>query len=211
MSGLVQTVAPAGEPITLAEAKAWLRVDSTDEDVLIASLIQAARAYVETFTSRALITQQFELSLDGFPGSDRFASGRLSEARGGAVVGREIVLPRPPLISVQSVKYYDTDGTLQTFSSAGYHVDTKAQPGRVVLDEDYDWPDIDPRPNAVIVAYTAGYGTPSQVPQGLRTAIRFMLAHWYTNRLPVNIGNIVNQIPASAEALLWQHRIPGAY
>lgn len=211
MSGLVQTVAPAGEPITLAEAKAWLRVDGTDEDVLILALIEAARAYVETFTGRALITQQWELSLDGFPASDRYSDGRLRESRSTGIPGREIVLPRAPLASVQSVKYYDEDGALQTFASAGYFVDTRAEPGRVVLDEDYDWPDVESRPNAVIVAYTAGYGTPSQIPQTLRTAIRFMVTHWFTNRTPVNIGNIVNTIPATAEALLWQKRLPGAY
>ena len=42
MSGNAQTVAPGGEPITLAEAKTWLRVDGTDEDVLITALIEAA-------------------------------------------------------------------------------------------------------------------------------------------------------------------------
>lgn len=192
MSGLVQTVAPAGEPITLAEAKAWLRVDGTEEDVLILALIEAARAYVETFTGRALITQQWELALDGFP-------------------DREIVLPRAPLASVQSVKYYDGAGTLQTFASAGYFVDTRAEPGRVVLHADYDWPAVQSRPSSVAVAYTVGYGTPSQVPQGLRTALRFTVAHWFTNRTPVNIGNIVNTIPASAESLLWQKRLPAAY
>lgn len=211
MSGLVQTVAPAGEPITLAEAKAWLRVDGTDEDVLIASLIEAARAYVETFTGRALITQQWELSLDAFPCGTRFANGRLIEHKTISLTGREIVLPRAPLASVESVQYYDEDGTLQTFAAACYFSDTRAEPGRLVLDEDYDWPETQCRPNAVIVAYTAGYGTPQQVPQRLRTAIRFMITHWFTNRSPVNIGNIVNQIPSSAEALLWQLRLPAAY
>lgn len=211
MSGLIQTVAPAGEPITLAEAKTWLRVDGTDDDVLIATLIEAARAYVETFTGRALITQQWELTLDAFPNGDRYVDGRLRESKISSIPGREIILPRAPLASVQSVKYYDTAGTLQTFSSASYFTDTRAEPGRVVLNEDYDWPETQVRPNAIIVAYTVGYGTPSQVPQVLRTALRFMVTHWFRNRSPVNIGNIVTQIPAAAEALLWQKRLPGAY
>lgn len=197
--------------MSLADAKAWLRVDDTDEDILISHLIDAARSYVETFTRRALITRQLELSFDAFPGSGRVACGRISEARGGASLPRSLILPRPPLISVQSVKYYDTAGTLQTFSSAGYHVDTRAEPGRVVLHEDYDWPDTQSRPNAVIVAYTAGYGDAARdVPQGIRTAIRFLVTHWHANRTPVSAG-AMNVIPSSAEALLWQFRIPEAF
>lgn len=211
MGGIVQTVAPAGEPVTLAEAKAWLRVDSNDEDVLIMALIEAARGHVETFTNRSLITQQLELSFDAFPNSSRWVDGGFRQTKGGFSCGREIALPRAPLQSVQSVKYYDEDGALQTFASAGYHVDTRSQPGRIILHEDYDWPDVDTRPNAVVIAYTAGYGTPSAVPQGLRTALRFMVSHWFENRVHVNIGNIVNDIPDTANTLLWQHRIPEAY
>jgi uncharacterized phiE125 gp8 family phage protein len=211
VSGLVQTSPPAGEPVTLAEAKAWLRVDGSEENTLITGLIEAARHYVETFTHRALITQQFSLKLDGFPGGGRVHCWRIVKSRGDIIADRVIVLPRPPLASVQSITYIDEDGDEQTFSASAYHVDTASQPGRVVLDSDYDWPDIDDRPNAVSVNYTAGYGTSSSVPQGLRTAIRFMVTHWFTNRTPVNIGNIVNTIPESAEALLWQYRIPSAY
>ena len=218
MSGLVQTAEPAGEPVTLAQAKEWLRVDNSNEDSLITSLIEAARQRVEEFTRRALITQTFEYSLDQFPTGGRVISGMfrsdgrvISQIRGGFDCSREIQIPKPPLVSVESLKYYDTDGVLQTLSTAAYRVDTAAQPGRIVLDDDYDWPDVDVRPNAVVIAYTAGYGKPSEVPQALRIAINFMLAHWYSNRLPVTIGSMVSQIPETAEALLWQFRIPEAY
>lgn len=205
MSGLLQTVAPSSEPITLAEAKAWLRVSGNDEDALIAALIDAARSYVETFTGRALMTQQWELALDSFPVGCGY-SGYVPALR-----SRHIVLPRAPLVTVESVKYYDADGALQTFAPAGYYVDDRSQPGRIVLNADYDWPETQLRPNAVIVAYTVGYGAATAVPQGLRTALRFMVAHWFENRVHINIGNIVNSIPDSAEALLWQFRLPVAY
>jgi hypothetical protein len=212
VSTLVQVTAPSAEPITLAEAKAWLHVDGTEEDALILGLIQAARSYVETFTRRALITQTFELSFDAFPGGGRVHCGRVSETRGGTYLGREIKLPRPPLLSVQSVKYYDTDGALQTFSTSAYHVDTRSQPGRVVLHQDYDWPDTDVRPNAVIVAYTAGYGaTAAHVPASLKTAIRMIVADHFKFRETKISGTIITKVPDSAEALLWPHRIPEAY
>jgi uncharacterized phiE125 gp8 family phage protein len=82
VAGTVQTAAPAAEPITLAEAKAWLRVDGTDEDTLITALIAAARTHVENFTRRALITQQFEVSFDAFQGASRWVGREYIETRG---------------------------------------------------------------------------------------------------------------------------------
>lgn len=61
--------APAGEPITLLEAKQHLRVDVDDDDALIGSLITAARQAAETRTGRQLMTARWKLVLDGFPGS----------------------------------------------------------------------------------------------------------------------------------------------
>ena len=221
MNGLVQTVAPDSEPITLAEAKAWLRVDAANEDTLILSLITAAREHAETFTRRAFITQQFELSLDTFPGCTRAINGALRadprylDRRHASDISpnREITLRRPPLVSVESVKYYDSTGALQTLDPASYFVDTRAQPGRIVLNSDYDWPETQSRPNAVIIAYTAGYGADSaSVPGRIRTAMRYMVTHWFINRTPVETGlrAAAIDVPHTAEMLLWQVRIPDA-
>ena len=60
--GLRRTTAPSLEPITLAETKLFLRVDHSDEDALIASLITAARESAESYTRRSFITQTWELS-----------------------------------------------------------------------------------------------------------------------------------------------------
>ena len=114
--------APAAEPISTAIAKAHLRVDFSTDDTLIDSLVVAAREYVEQVTGRALITQTWEL-LD-----DRFK-------------GRAIHLPNAPLQSVTSVKYIDTGGTEQTFSSGSYTVYTySSNPGEVGLNFDEEWP-----------------------------------------------------------------------
>ena len=55
---------PGEEPVTLAEAKAWCRIDAADEDALVVALIAAARLHVESVTGRALIEQQWRLTLD---------------------------------------------------------------------------------------------------------------------------------------------------
>ena len=81
--------APAVEPLTLAEAKAYLRVETPDDDDLIAALIAGARIHVEAETRRALITQSWRLSRDAWP-----PDGRLS------------VLPAP-LQTLTAVRVYD--------------------------------------------------------------------------------------------------------
>ena len=55
---------PAVEPLSLAEAKSWIKVDASDEDALIQSLIVSARLAVEAATNRLLITQQWRLVID---------------------------------------------------------------------------------------------------------------------------------------------------
>ncbi|HWA42163.1 MAG TPA: head-tail connector protein [Hypericibacter adhaerens] len=54
---------PGEEPVTLAEAKAFCRIDTTDEDALISALIAAARLQVESLTGRALVTQSWRLAI----------------------------------------------------------------------------------------------------------------------------------------------------
>jgi len=92
---LVQTIAPASEPITLTEAKAHLRVetDFTEDDTIIGTFISAARESCEARTGRQLVTATYALRLGGFP------------------CGDSIELPKPPLVSVTSITYVDTDGT----------------------------------------------------------------------------------------------------
>jgi len=59
---------PGEEPVTLADAKTWCRIDTDDDDALVTALIAAARLEVESFTSRALVTQSWRLSLECPPG-----------------------------------------------------------------------------------------------------------------------------------------------
>lgn len=66
-------VPPATEPWTVADAKSFLRVETDDDDVLIAGLIASVRGQVEALTRRDLITQTCRLVLDGWPRDGRIA------------------------------------------------------------------------------------------------------------------------------------------
>lgn len=183
--GLTLTTAPAVEPVSTAEAKTHMRVTASDEDTYIGTLIEAARIDSELVQHRQFITATYTLTLDRFPAGDY------------------IDLPRPPLQSVTSVKYYDSSGTQQTFSSSNYTVDTSAAPGRIYVDWDTGWPsDVDDRRNAVEIIYKAGYGdAATSVPNTTIQAIKIKVAHWFENREPVAVGVSVAPIPMSAKHL----------
>ena len=61
MSSLTLITPPANEPVTLEEAKAWLKIETADEDTLLLRLIATARQMVEHYTSRAVLEQTWRL------------------------------------------------------------------------------------------------------------------------------------------------------
>ena len=189
--GLVIVTEPASEPITTAEAKTHMRVDSSTEDAYIDTLIAAARTHVEKQTSRALITQTWDLWWDVLP------------------VMSAVTLPKPPLQSVSYVKYYDEADAESVFGSINYFVDTTGNSsGRLGLNVGSTWPTAATRLfNAYQIRFVAGYGNASSVPAPLRHAIKLLVQHWFENREPVNIGNITSDIPIMIDHLIWPYRI----
>jgi uncharacterized phiE125 gp8 family phage protein len=133
---------PAVEPITLAEAKLHCRVDGTDENTLISGLIQAAREHIENILlKRALVTQTLEYVISAFPCGD-------------------ILLPRPPLQSVTSIKYTNSAGAETTIAPADYIVNSDCSPGLVTPAYGKYWPSATLRSSGGIrIRYVAGYGT----------------------------------------------------
>lgn len=183
--------APTAEPVTLDEAKNHLRVDITDDDILIESLILVARNVCEGISNHKFITQTWDIFLDAFPGSDEF------------------ILPKSlsPLASVTHIKYTDEDSNQSTFSSASYAVDIYSDLGRIKLMSDADWPsDTLYEINAVEIRVVVGYGDDADVPQEYKQAILLLLGHWYENREQVTVGEVAREIPMGVEALLWLDR-----
>ena len=161
------TSAPSETPISLAEAKEHLRVLHTAEDSYITGLISAATEYLEGregIIGRALITQSWEYRIDAFPDCV------------------SIELPMPPLQSVASVTYVDGDGAVQTLSTDVYAVETATLVGLISLKYDQVWPETRSEPHAVRIAFTAGYGAASAVPEPLKSAMKLLIGHWYVNR-----------------------------
>ena len=199
---LVVVTSPATEPVTLAEAKLWLRVDDDADDDLIAELITAARGIIEELTSRALVSTTYRAEWDQLPAAGMYQ---------GAATIRELVLPRGPLVSVAWIKYSadDASGTETTFDAANYTVGNidRNRLGRLWVDADSDWPTLGDFPGALRCQFVAGYGAAALVPAELKVAVKLLLTHLYQNRAPVNVGNIVNEIPFSLAHLIAQHKL----
>jgi uncharacterized phiE125 gp8 family phage protein len=169
---------PAAEPVTLDQAKAWLRVESGgDEDALIAALIPAARARAEWHTGRAFVTQGWTLWLDR--------------------AALCITIPLPPLQAVESVTIYKCDDSAVVLAAGGYTADISGS--RVVLKA----PPFGLRPvNAAAIAFTAGYGDGADVPADIVQAILQIVSALYEHR-----GGDAAPTPDSALALLAPYRI----
>lgn len=174
---------PAVEPVALADAKAHLKVDTIDDDALIASLIAAARTRAEWHTRRAFVTQSWVLWRDTWPLAP-------------------IEVPLPPLQSLTSITLYDRNDTATVLDHGSYRVDASAVPARVAFKETVLPPMNLRNLNALAVAFTAGYGAlATDVPEPVRRAILMIVADLYANR-----GDGA-PTPEAALALLAPYRV----
>jgi uncharacterized phiE125 gp8 family phage protein len=190
---------PAAEPVTLAEAKTFMRVTYTDDDALITSFLIAAREMYEIHTERALMPQTWALRRDQFPATD------FNLEMGMADPSSAIFIPgKAPLVAVTSITYVpEIGGGPLTLDPAAYIVDPYVEPGRIALAFGYIWPIILPRVNAVTITFTAGYASAAVVPERHKLAIKMIAQHWYENREPISTsGAIAKEIPNSLQWLI---------
>lgn len=179
-NGLRRTSEPVLEPVLLADAKKYLRIDHSDEDAQLEAMIIAAREQCEEITKRAFLQQTWTLT-----------AAEIS------LYGES--LPRPPIISVDSVEYRDTDGAWQPFTS--YHVDLLEEPARLTLTESA--PSTANLPDAWRIIYKAGFGSaPDDVPKSIHNAILLKLKALYEKE------EDSNHLHTAAETILQRHVMP---
>jgi uncharacterized phiE125 gp8 family phage protein len=188
MSSILLTP-PALEPVTLADAKAWLRVEHDDDDDVIAALIAGARSHVEAQTRRALITQEWRLVRDAWPSDGRIAA-----------------LPAP-LIEITGARVRDGEGGLQSIDLQAFTTDVAAAPA-IIAFAPWSLPVPEQKAGGIEIDVTCGYGDePDDAPAPLRQAIRLLLAHWYENRGLIALGDTVAVLPATVAALIAPYRV----
>ena len=206
---VTRTVEPTYSPVTLSEAKIHCRVDETDEDALISSLIVAATNYAQEIIQRQIMPASYVLALDGFP------RGVRNDNCSSAIDGRDILLPYAGALAVASIAYLDTDGASQTVASADYVLSAASKPSRIALAYAQVWPDSYAQIDAVTVTYTAGFIASTEnetvqqdgVPEPIKLAIKLLVSHWFENREAQIIGTVSNSIGFAVDALLSPYKI----
>ena len=157
--------APAIEPVSLAEAKVWLREDNGDEDQLIQTLLVSARLTLEAWTRRFFITQGWRLVRDQWPAQN----------------AQPIDIAFAPFRAITAIRVYDRNDVASLLAPSTYRVSGGDQGGRLL----FNCPP--PTSGRVIdgveIDFTVGYGsTPTQIPEPLRRAILMLVAHWREHR-----------------------------
>ena len=202
-------VEPTDDLLTVAQIKAYLRYDDTDQDDLITSLRDAAVAYAQRYTGRRFMSVTLDFSFDDFP-----ASGLRINALGELVTvshggySRSIELPGPPTQSITSVTYTDASGDSQTLSTDVYQLLT-SDDGRSFLTEKYNqqWPDCRDIERCVTVRLVVGYEDADSVPDEIKLAVKMLVAEWFDkDRSGVDVAQH-HELPFSVRCLLDGHRV----
>jgi uncharacterized phiE125 gp8 family phage protein len=177
--------APASEPLSLADAKNYLRVAHDADDALIASMITAARIHAESSTRRALITQSWRIVLDRWPSS------------------ASVVSPVSPLREVIAARVRDEAGEPQALDTDIFICNTAPAPGLIAFDAGRV---IQPAQDiaGIEIDIEAGYGVASDVPAPLVQAIRLLLARAYEFR---GQGEPDGPMPEGIATLLAPYRV----
>lgn len=156
---------PIAEPVSLADMKLHLRVDSDYEDDMINTLISTTRERAEDLTGRCLFYQQWVFSMDQFPrwygdGSGSTYFGQHHHPRHHSMFRDDnlaIILPRGPVLSVDSITWRDSSGTVNTLDPSLYNVDLLSEPARIRPVYNGSWPFGIFDTNSVTINFTCGY------------------------------------------------------
>ena len=184
--------APTATPVSVAEAKTHLRIDSsfTADDTYIETLISVATFAAENYMNLWIMQQSWYLDIDSFPDYFNLLRGQNDD------------------LTINSITYADTDNANQTLAASNYFGDGSMKPARIYFAPDATIPSTYDKPNAVVVDFTVGNRNASDVSAPIRQAILLMVGTYYETRQTVS-DRTYKEIPQSAEFLLMPYRVQG--
>ncbi len=159
---IVLIAPPASEPVSVAQLLTQMGFGTITDGTLNATLtsqlsthLTSARTACEAYCRRAFITQRWQYRRFGFD-------------------GHKIMLPVPPLQSIDWMKYVDTSGTVQTLlqdttygnnppsQRYGYQLQrgSETQPAFLTPPWAQPWPPTRLVPDSVLLQMRVGYGQP---------------------------------------------------
>ena len=188
--GIKRNTDSSSEPVSLAEAKAHLRVTHTDDDAYITTLITACRQSLEISTRRSLgSAQSYTAYYQRFP-----------------TKYYKLVIPKPPYVSFQGLKYYNNLENLTTVSTDEYLIEESGEgTAYLAMKDGFSTPTLSmSRVSPVYAEFTAGYTT---LPKPLHQAILLLVAHYYDTREPISFGDIPHKIARTVDFISEQYKI----
>ena len=197
IASTLTVVTPSTVPVLdLDTVRRHVRSATDTEDDLLESWVTAAAAYWEEQTGRPIMRTVFELWLDGVPGTVGTAPARIE-------------LPRPPLVSVESLTYIASDGTETAFTD-GASPETAlwravapaglyARRGWVEPLAGQTWPTVRDQADALRIRFTAGYAeNATEVPDLIRGTLLLLVGAFEQFRSQVHYSE-----GARLETLPW--------
>lgn len=181
--------APSIDPVSIAECKRHMRIEHSDDDEIIGSLINVAVNYLDVtgMLGKAMITQTWAEYVDFH--------------------ATTVHLSITPVQSVSSIQYYDVNNVLQTDTLSNYYIIGTKGYKTIYPKSGYSWPVTFKRDDAIKITYVVGFGdTAESVPETVRHAIKMLVANYYENRENELIGTISKTLPFGVEQLIAMER-----
>ena len=182
MAGLKIATEPNQEPISLQEAKDYLRVENSTDERIIQAMIETARRFAEEHLGRSLMQQTIHQFIDGY---DEMEDPLFEGFRKGPFLTyykNYLTLARPPVQSITSVSTFNDSDAETTFASTKYYLDNVREPARVVLRNGETFPTSLRVANAIKIVYVSGYSSPFSIPEPIRLGMLQHVAHLYEHR-----------------------------
>lgn len=185
---LITKIAPLAEPLSAAELRPALNLPPTHpSDAVLDGMAASARAMVETYLRKRLITQTVTFVADGF--------------------GAGLILPIAPVQSVAEVRYRDDAGTLLTLASNAYRLIRTGLPAAIIPVTGRTWPTTLREPDVVEVDVVVGYGAAgADVPADILQALRLLVGHMNLRREATG-EEALAEVPLGVRDMLNPHRL----
>ena len=182
---LERVTAPSIDPVTIAECKRHMRIEHSDDDVIIGSLINVAVNYLDVtgMLGKAMITQTWAEYVDFH--------------------ATTVHLSITPVQSVSSIEYYDVNNVLQTDTLSNYYIIGTKGYKTIYPKSGYAWPVTFKRDDAIKITYVVGYGDTAE---RVRHALKMLVANYYENRENELVGTISKTLPFGVEQLIATER-----
>lgn len=184
---LYTIVSQNDNPVTLEDAKGYLKIDHKADDVSLQLMLNAVFNYAETYTSRDFRETTWKLFLDDF--DDR------------------ICLQKSPVDSITSVEY-TLSGTLTPIASSVFYLKKGHQWSELLLNDGQSWPtdgDDVATTNEHTIEVVFATGKLARLSEA-KLAVLHHLAHFNLNRGDCTVEDAAKQ--SGADAMYDHFRIP---